>query len=770
MKQSLFDKVYQALIKAESHNSSIMAKPEVILWPDPERQWEEVMPSLQEEISHILIYGNYNKEKRQGPAIWIKCMVAKMLPEANWDDSKVPVIYLPGISKNDLRNVEHAGLDLQPLLEYQYTGTLFLQENGKEWTVLAFMENSDDGLGLKVAKDNATKDALKKSLPLIFRDNDVFMGKSIIDADFLNNTIFPDVKHAILTWMCKGPAWLDSLASGKRDVFGAICTSQFEFEPDYKNIKAIAEKLGAQKNAWQQVWEFYTIAPTKFPEIEQLLRMAKPADLGTGFFELPRESWPQVNEEMEDTLRNELNKLVKKDHSGIVSGLNKLLQTNRVRSGWVWSELGYSPLLKALMHLIRLAERVSVPYPSNSLNELVLYYTTSGYEVDTAMRKAYISVKTQKDRKVVTDLIRLLYQPWLENITTKFQKLTIQDLSAYKSKMSANEEHAFYLFVDAFRFEAAREFEDRCRKHHLKTELLATYSALPTLTSTAKVKASPVAGEVSVTSEIKDFTPQFKSGKYSNIVALREELEKAGYCHGVKKGFDPGKKYWVEIGSIDTLGHDEQAEMLRRMDDLFDEIMEIISIAEESGLKSVKIVTDHGWLMLPGGLPAEKMVKDLTIARCGRCALIKEGVKTELTQLPWEWNPLTYVAYAPGISFFKVNEEYAHGGISLQECIIPELTITMEQKEQINGKLKAVKWSNLRCNVETENAPDGFKVDIRTKYNDASSSVVISVKKVIESNACSLLADDAALDSAAFIVLTDENGMIIDKMNTTIGN
>ncbi len=770
MKQSLFDKVYQALIQAESHNSSIMAKPEVILWPDPERQWEEVMPSLQEEISHILIYGNYNKEKRQGPAIWIKCMVAKMLTEANWDDSKVPVIYLPGISKNKLRNVEHAGLDIQPLLEYQYTGTLFLQENGKEWTVLAFMENSIDGLGLKVAKDNATKDALKKSLPLIFRDNDVFVGKSVIDAAFLNNYIFPDVIPAILAWMCKGPAWIEALTPGKREVFTALCISQFEFEPDHKNIKAIAEKLGAQKNAWKQVWQFYTNAPAKFPEIEQLLRMAKPADLGTGFFELPRESWPQVNEEMEDTLRNELNKLVKKDHTGIVSGLNKLLQANKERSTWVWTELGDSPLLRALNHLIRLAERVSVPYPSNSLNELVLFYTTSGYEVDTAMRKAYISVKTQKDRKVVTDLIRLLYQPWLENITIKFQKLTIQDLSSYRSKGPAADEPPFYLFVDAFRFEAAREFEDRCRKHHLKTELLATYSALPTLTSTAKVKASPVAREVSVTSEIKDFTPQFKSGKYANIVALREELEKAGYCHGVKKGFDPGKKYWVEIGSIDTHGHDEQAEMLRRMDDLFDEIMEIINIAEESGLKSVKIVTDHGWLMLPGGLPAEKMVKDLTIARCGRCALIKEGVKTEFTQLPWEWNPLTYVAYAPGISFFKVNEEYAHGGISLQECIIPELTITIEQKEQINAKLTAVKWSNLRCNVETEYAPDGFKVDIRTKYNDASSSVVISVKKVIESNACSLLADDAALDSAAFIVLTDENGMIIDKMNTTIGN
>jgi hypothetical protein len=770
MKQSLFDKVYQALRQAENHNSSIMVKPEVILWPDPERQWEEVIPALQEDIPQLLIYGSHNPEKRQGPAIWIKCMVAKVLPEATWDNNKVPVIYLPGVSKGDLRNVEHAGLDFQPLLEYQYTGTLFLQENGKEWTVLAFLENIHDGYGLKVVKDNATKSAIIKSLPLLFRDKEVFSEKTMIVSDFLNSYIFPDVIPSILKWMCKGPSWLSSLDSGKLEVFTAICNSQYGFYPDYKNIKEIAEKLGTQKNVWKQVWQFYATAPGKFPEIEELLRLAKPADLGTGIFGIPRESWPQINEEMENALRNDLQKLAKKDLSGIITGLKKLQLANRERLSWVWKELGYSPLLLALQYLANLSESVNVPYPSATVKELVSYYTTSGYEVDTAMRKAFTSVKTQKDKIVVSDLIRTIYKPWLENLTVKFQNLITQNSAECKSEIPSCEEHPFYLFVDAFRYDAAREFEEICRKRNFKTELSPAFSAFPTLTSTAKVKASPVSNEVSNNSDIKDFTPQFKSGKYANIVALREELEKAGYCHSIKKGFDPDKKYWVEIGSIDTYGHDEQAEMLRRMDDLFGEIIEIISIAKESGAKTLKIVTDHGWLMLPGGLPAEKMVKDLTVARCGRCALIKEGVKTEFTQLPWEWNPITYVAYAPGISFFRNNEEYAHGGISLQECVIPELTITIEQKEQINAKIKSAKWVNLRCNIETENSPDGFKVDIRTRYNDEGTSVVLSGKQVIESNKCSLLVDDSALDSAAFLVLTDDNGMIIDKINTTIGN
>ena len=70
--------------------------------------------------------------------------------------------------------------------------------------------------------------------------------------------------------------------AGKQEVFINLCKSQYEFEPDHKNIKAIAEKLGAQKNSWKYVWQLYATAPHKYLRIEELLRLAKPADLGSG--------------------------------------------------------------------------------------------------------------------------------------------------------------------------------------------------------------------------------------------------------------------------------------------------------------------------------------------------------------------------------------------------------------------------------------------------------------------------------------------------------
>ena len=79
MRYSIYDKVVNALKQAEQHNSSIMVKPEVILWPDPERQWNEVIPIMQEDLPQLISYGKYIPGQKQGPSIWIKCMVARVL-------------------------------------------------------------------------------------------------------------------------------------------------------------------------------------------------------------------------------------------------------------------------------------------------------------------------------------------------------------------------------------------------------------------------------------------------------------------------------------------------------------------------------------------------------------------------------------------------------------------------------------------------------------------------------------------------------------------
>ena len=770
MVQSIYDKVLHALKQAENHNSQVMVKPEVILWPDPENQWTEVISVLQEALSQLLIYGSYNPAKKQGPAIWMKCMIAKALPEANWDADAIPIIYLPGVAKSDLRNVENAVFNFQPLLEYQYTGTLFIQENGREWSILAFVENPINGLGIKVAKDNATKDALKKTLPSIFQDREVLANKSIIDADYLNNQLFPDIIPSILKWMCKGDPFLKAMDAGKQEVFINLCKSQYEFEPDHKNIKAIAEKLGAQKNSWKYVWQLYATAPHKYPEIEALLRLAKPADLGSGMFALPEESWPQVNEQKEEVLAQALTKVAKQDAAKALTSLRELEKEHGARRNWVWFELGKSPLTDSLQYLVQMAAKSQEAYSTVSIDSIQNYYTTQGFNIDQHMRKALAAVKTEKDKEIVKSMIQLFYQPWIENMTYKFQKLVAQDSGIFTAQTATQETETYVLFVDAFRYELAEEFAKRLEKQKLKVSLQASWSAIPSLTPTSKPNVSPIATTVSTQSTITEFRPQLQNGKDLQTQAFRDALKAAEFklvTHA--NDIQTEGKHWQEIGDIDTKGHEEQADMVKRIDELFDQVQEALDVAFERGIKRFKIVTDHGWLLLPGGLPKTPLNAGLTETRWGRCALIKEGAGTNLLHLPWRWNPSIFIAYAPGISFFKANEEYAHGGISVHECLVPTMMVENPNVQNILADIKVVKWVNLKCTINTSDVPDGYCVDIRTKYNDAKTSIVLSKNKTLQGNTVTLMVDDAAEHQAATIVLMDENERILDKKPTTVG-
>jgi hypothetical protein len=772
MAESIFDKVKQALKQAENHNSNLMVKPEVILWLDPDNQWTDVIEVLQGELPQLLIYGDYAPSKKQGPSIWIKCMVAKMLPEANWNADQTPIIYLPGFSKNDFRNVEEAGLNLQPLIEYQYTGVLFLQENGKEWTILAFLENPINGLGLKVAKDNATKEALKKSLPVTFQDADVFQGRSILNADFLNNLLFPDLTPNILKWMCKGDIFLQQMDAVRREVFINLCINQYEFEPDHRDIISIARKLGEQKGNWRYIWQMYANAPKKYPEIEEFLRSAKPDDLGVGVFALPEESWPQVNELAEDKLLSDLTKVASLHPKEATLKLISLEDANRKRIGWIWNELGKSPLVNSLHFLVEMAKICTNAFPISSIEELKDYYTSKGIHADQSMRKALASVKSEKDKKAIKSIIKVIYQPWLELITNQFQTLVTKKADIFTKQLAKEEEESYLLFVDAFRYELAEEFCKRLEKLKYKVDLFNGWSAIPSLTPTAKPNISPIAKSVSTVSEISEFRPQLINGKDLQTAAFREQLSANGFKYiSNSNDIDSSVKSWQEIGDIDTKGHEEQSDMVKRIDELFEQVLETIEVAFEKGVKRIKIVTDHGWLLMPGGLPKTQLNAGLAETRWGRCAIIKDGAKTDLLHLPWRWNSNIFIAYAPGINFFKMNEEYAHGGISIHECLVPEIIIENPNALDIDADFKEVKWVNLKCAIQTTNVPDGFKIDIRTKYNDDSTSVldVSSKAKKVVGNMVTLLIDDAFEYQSATIVLLDTNDRILNKKPTTIG-
>ena len=119
------------------------------------------------------------------------------------------------------------------------------------------------------------------------------------------------------------------------------------------------------------------------------------------------------------------------------------------------------------------------------------------------------------------------------------------------------------------------------------------------------------------------------------------------------------------------MGHSLQGKLASRVEEQVELLLERIEILLESGWREIRVVTDHGWLWLPGGLPKIDLPKYLTVSRWARCAAIKGGSKVEVPTVRWHWNAHERVAVAPGIACFSAGNEYAHGGLSLQESPYP---------------------------------------------------------------------------------------------------
>ena len=134
MNGTVFDAIVASLLRAAAYNPNDQVAPAVVLWTDHDRQWEPLTVRIRTRLPQLLTLGPHDPQAKTGPAIWLRAMIARKLPEADWPAEAVPILYLPGISRQQLRAVEECAKDLQPLAELQYRGVVWTQVSAKDWT------------------------------------------------------------------------------------------------------------------------------------------------------------------------------------------------------------------------------------------------------------------------------------------------------------------------------------------------------------------------------------------------------------------------------------------------------------------------------------------------------------------------------------------------------------------------------------------------------------------------------------------------------------
>jgi hypothetical protein len=257
-----------------------------------------------------------------------------------------------------------------------------------------------------------------------------------------------------------------------------------------------------------------------------------------------------------------------------------------------------------------------------------------------------------------------------------------------------------------------------------------------------------------------------------DTVLLRKVLRAEGWqVLGPNESGDPTGRAWTEFGDLDHYGHEHGLRLAREVPVILAEVVEHIRFLVDSGWKRVRIVTDHGWLLVPGGMPKTELAKFLTATRWGRCAALTDTASpTELT-MTWTWCPDVRIAMAPGIGSFLAGEEYGHGGLSLQESVIPVLTVTRPKgiADAPAVEIAEARWTRLICRVTIEGAEAGYAVDLRRKANDSATSKAGGGKPLKNGKASLTVADDELQGEAISLVVLDDQGRAIAKATTVIG-
>lgn len=748
------DALVEALVRAGDHNPAAEAVPEAVIWCDERAEFAPLLPALRVHLPQLLTYGPHEPATRTGPAVWLRTATGRALVDPALPADIVPIVYLPGIGRETLRAAEDCPPLLQPLVWLTVAGNPFGHVNGKDWTLRGFLSAERGPLRLEVPDDAATRAALGMAAARLFATPLDRLRDQRLDADALHALLAPDLAADALDWL-EG-----TLMPGEERfaAFAAKARKELKLDPAKASRHDGAVRLAAHEGRWAEVWDrFAATTGVGHPGVVRLLEALQPSDLLAD-----PSGYPRVNREAEERLRKELLGLA--DLARLTAEVRVLALEGEHgrRRETVWARRGEAPLAAALAHLVTIVETTT---PAPHAAALAASYAETGWRADLAALDALAAAPRAVDRDAVTAALRAVYLPWLEDGAAALQTLA----KAGKVPFAAPGTEAkgeVLLFVDGLRLDLARRLADLLAAEGAQVKLSWRWSGFPTVTATCKPLLSPAAAALRGAEVAGELYPVTADGRPARKATLDKLMNEAGWA--TSTSLLPEGKLWTEAGAFDKQGHALGARMVDQLATSLRDVVDRTLALVRTGRK-VRIVTDHGWLLLPGGLPTCALDSGLVEpqSKRSRCALVKPTATTSYLQLPWSWNGEVYVATASGAHAFLASQEYAHGGISPQECVLPVIEVApLAPPREV--RIVSAAWQGLRLRVVVSDAAD-LRLDLRAGSSSSGPSLAKGMVVVDEAGKASLLVSDEHEGKNAILVVLDDADEVVASRAVTIG-
>ena len=423
-----------------------------------------------------------------------------------------------------------------------------------------------------------------------------------------------------------------------------------------------------------------------------------------------------------------LHRLVERVCEGDIQSARDIWQS-RQRSIWLTEEnrMPEWTLADRAIELMDAAGRLSTP-KFNNLEAIIHGYATTWRELDRhhrEMEQAANEINTDHDGlEKLLKIARRTYFKSVEALQSEFIRLVeAEGWPATDGKILWNRqlftkvvaplldagERVAYFLVDSLRYELGVEVEKQL-SDKLKVSLSPVCAQLPTYTEIGMASLMPDAEkELSLIAK-GDKLVTTLGGKIATAPATRfaylqsrkgdqcTDVDLEDLCRNNKLKIPKQTKVLVvRTRDIDSIAHDSPHQVLSIIPALVRQVIRGITKVSDLGFDTAVIATDHGFVLFhdqeAGNVAPKPPGKWLT--QKSRC-LLGEGepdsanvvMKTNELGIPGEAShyaaPRTLVPYSRG-------QIYYHEGLSLQECVLPCLTIQLAGEKKKKTKLKTLR-------------------------------------------------------------------------------
>lgn len=344
-------------------------------------------------------------------------------------------------------------------------------------------------------------------------------------------------------------------------------------------------------------------------------------------------------------------------------------------------------------------------------------YTENYYHMDTYYRRYHLafgkSLNDGNDHlddlfKQVTDTVEWFYTHWfLGELGNNWSKACAEELKKYgrilevpqqvnfyNEKVKSEDNRVFVIISDAFRYEVAASLAEQLRREtQSKVTLGSCAGIFPTITKFGMAALLPHK-QLSVI-ERSNGDLQVLADGMSTDAGNRDKVLKATNNNSVAlkyKDIAPMKRaersalvkgmevVYIYHDKVDEVSHTSDSGIFPACDEAIEEIKNIVRIIRnEFGGTRVYITADHGFLYTYSPLSEDSKVDKTTPSEqdveIDRRYLITRKGATPDSLLPVKFMDDGYDAFAPRESI-RIKKKggglkFVHGGISLQEMVVP---------------------------------------------------------------------------------------------------